>query len=505
MLTIEKTVKLLDDFHLDQFREFLKEISIRSYYPLALVDVIDRDFRVEQDSDELYQQVYGEKPTDEKDRKKFFQLAYHTFRQTSFLAKNYPDYLSVNLPRIQKLINTGELEDAITLADILRDVAEKVEDYSTLAKVLHIQARASAYLGNLTESLRLQEEISGYLTIQSQISNINGLIFSSLERKGKVLPPEEYQEMLNSVTALADSEVFSVRLLARLNVAYLRYLHRDPVFFTEENFALLQEVEQDAHKNEHIILPFLYNLLPKVHFLKMHYLFRQLDSQRILEEARQITEEGKSELFWHSFINLPELNSITIQCSHLVSNYFYSYRPDRQKFVPPEIGEQIEHLIERCEQILANPVLEEKFVQRYVALSTVYAGLLMLGRPEKVKKSVQTLETLLLFYQQVPFKMKLDGIYTTLIMGNFALQDYEQVEKTFRRFKKTGKNKVLNEENDLTIQGFYYAAKFVESKKAQYAKKFAKVMDETAQKEGLKSTTKKLQEIATFFSISSDK
>ena len=173
--------------------------------------------------------------------------------------------------------------------------------------------------------------------------------------------------------------------------------------------------------------------------------------------------------------------------------------------MPPEIGEQIEHLIERCEQILANPVLEEKFVQRYVALSTVYAGLLMLGRPEKVKKSVQTLETLLLFYQQVPFKMKLDGIYTTLIMGNFALQDYEQVEKTFRRFKKTGKNKVLNEENDLTIQGFYYAAKFVESKKAQYAKKFAKVMDETAQKEGLKSTTKKLQEIATFFSISSDK
>ena len=50
MLTIEKTVKLLDDFHLDQFREFLKKISIRSYYPLALVDVIDRDFRVEQDS-----------------------------------------------------------------------------------------------------------------------------------------------------------------------------------------------------------------------------------------------------------------------------------------------------------------------------------------------------------------------------------------------------------------------------------------------------------------------
>lgn len=505
MLTIEKAVKLLDDFHLGQFRQFLKKSSVRSYYPLALVDVIDRDFRVEQETDDLYRLVYGEKPASEKDRKKLFQLAHHTFRQTSFLAKNYPDYLIVNLPRVQELINTGQLDDALALNSILREVAEKVEDYSTLIKTLQIQAQAEAHLGNLAESLRLQQQVSKYFEVKRQISVINELVFSQLIAKGKPVPEEEYLTIRQQVENLLDHEVFSVRLLAKLNLAYLRYLHRDPLFFEEQNFDLLVEIEEEVQRNEHIILPFLYNLMPKVHFLKMHYLIRKLDTARILEEARQITEDGRTELFWNSLTNLPELNSITIQSSFLVSNYYYSYRPDREKFIPPDIRDQVAYLIERCEQILENPSLEEKFIQRYVALSTVYAGLLMLGRPAQVKKSVQTLERLLLFYQQVPFKMKLDGIYSTLALGYFALKDYELVEKTFRRYKKTGKNKVLNEENDLSIQGFYFAAKFIESGKGQYARKFQNIVDETAKKEGLETTRKKMLEIADFFAISDAK
>lgn len=505
MLVIEKTIKLLDDFHLEKFRQYLKEVSIRSYYPLALVDVIDRDFRVEQDSQELYRMVYGEKPAGEKDMKKLFQLAYHTFRQTSFLAKNYPTYLEANIVRVQELINTAQLEEAIELGSILRDVCEKVEDFSTLIKILRIQAQTAAYQGALSETARLYEVVGNVMDIQLQLNQINQLIFKRLAIKGKTISEEEHQQQMELMNTLAKEDNFSVQILARLNTAYLSYLHRDPVFFTEDNFTTLLKVEEDMQKHEHVIMPYLYNLMPKVHFLKMHYLIRQLDFTNILAEAQKITEDGKTELFWNSFVNLPELNSIFIQSSHLVSHYYESYRPDFQEDLPKEIKEQIDYLLERCEAILQNPILEEKFIQRYVGLNSVYAGLLLLGNKDQVQKSVQTIETLLLFYQQVSFKMKLDAIYTTLIMGNFALQDFAQVEKTFRRYKKTAKNKVLNEENDLTLQGFYYAAKFIENGRDQYAKKFHKIVVATEEKEGLESVTKKLKKIADFFSISGGK
>ncbi|WP_367387998.1 hypothetical protein [Lewinella sp. LCG006] len=501
MLVIEKTIKLLDDFHLQKFRQYLKEVSVRSYYPLALVDVIDRDFRKEQDSPELYRLVYGEKPVDEKDMKKLFQLAHHTFRQTSFLAKNYPNYLSSNIVKIQELINTGQLEEAIVLGDILRDVCEKVEDFSTLITVLQIQAQTATYEGALSETIRLYEKIGEFITVEQQLNEIKVLIASRLSADGKAVSLEDHEIQLRRLKDLSTSANYSVQILARLNVAYLLYLQRDPGFFTEENFATLINIEESVQRNEHVIKPYLYNLMPKVHFLKMHYLIRQPNVANILLEAQKITEDGKTELFWNSFVNLPELNSIFIQSSHLVSNYYGSYKANYEQALPEEIKQQIEYLRTRCAAILEKPILQEKFIQRYVGLSSVYAGLLLLGNKDSVKQSVQTIESLLLFYQQISFKMKLDAIYTTLIMGNFALQDFAQVEKTFRRYKKTAKNKVLNEENDLTIQGFYYAAKYIENGRDQYAKKFHKILKETEEKSGLKSVTKQLKEISLFFNI----
>ena len=78
MLLIEKVIKLLDEFHFKIYREHVKNLSIRSYYPLALIDVIDRGIMIEQDSKVLFKNTYGEVAKDEKDFKKFFQLGCHT-------------------------------------------------------------------------------------------------------------------------------------------------------------------------------------------------------------------------------------------------------------------------------------------------------------------------------------------------------------------------------------------------------------------------------------------
>ena len=81
MLLIEKVIKLLDDFHYGLFHEHVKNISKRSYYPLVLIEAIDRDFGMEQDSEKLCKAVYGDAA--EKTKKKFFQLAFYNFNSIS--------------------------------------------------------------------------------------------------------------------------------------------------------------------------------------------------------------------------------------------------------------------------------------------------------------------------------------------------------------------------------------------------------------------------------------
>lgn len=502
MLIIEKVVKLLDDFHLDIFREHLKHLSVRSYYPLALVDAIDRDVSVEQDSGALYRAVYGDPPAEEKDMKKFFQLGHHTFRLTGFLARNYPDYLQHNISSIQHLINTGRLDQALRLAQMLRDVAEKVEDFSTETKVLSILAQAQSFLESYADSLKLFERTRGLLVEQSRLNELNVILHQRLTNKSKDEGEQERSRQLAAVeTILAETDSQAVAILAKLTRAHLHYLHRSPHFFSEQNFVELEALEVDLQRQEHLLVPFLHNLRPKIHFLKLHYSIRQLDFSTVLSEARSISEVGKSELFWNSFINLPEVNSIAIQSSYLVSHFFTSYREDHLSLLPDDIKERIEELTIRCEEIFANPLLEERFVQRYVGLRTVYSGLLLLGAPERIQESVNNLESLLLFFQQVPFRLKLDAIYTTLIMGNFCLRQFEQVEKNYRRYKKTVKGQVVNRENDLTLHGFYFAAKWLETSREQYAKKLGKVLAETSEIVNLKSTHDLLRKVVKYFKI----
>ena len=53
MLQIEKVIKLLDDYHFQVFREYVKNISIHSYYPLVLIDCINRSIEVKQSTEDL--------------------------------------------------------------------------------------------------------------------------------------------------------------------------------------------------------------------------------------------------------------------------------------------------------------------------------------------------------------------------------------------------------------------------------------------------------------------
>ncbi|GIV30960.1 MAG: hypothetical protein KatS3mg029_0311 [Saprospiraceae bacterium] len=219
MLLIEKVIKLLDDFHFSTFREYVKTYSIRSFYPLSLIDAIDRDFEKTQSTEYLYFAVYGEKPTEEKHYKKFFQLAHYTFKLTGYLAKNYPNYLQHNITRIHQYINDGELEKALTLSDITLEVASKIEDFSTEIKVLSFLAQKEVYTDRHTKAIDYYERIDKLLANERALNQMNLFMYHHLYSKGKanIDTVAEAEALFNQFT---ESDSIIVSTLARLSKCY---------------------------------------------------------------------------------------------------------------------------------------------------------------------------------------------------------------------------------------------------------------------------------------------
>ena len=107
----------------------------------------------------------------------------------------------------------------------------------------------------------------------------------------------------------------------------------------------------------------------------------------------------------------------------------------------------------------------------------------------------------MLHYQQVSFHGYSDSIYLNLVLASFSLKDYKNMEKVYRRYKKTTSTKIVNPQNDLALHGFYYLGKWIETRREQYVKKFLQVIEQTTDKSNLKGTRKLLTEAASYFKM----
>lgn len=500
MLLIEKVVKLLDDFHFNIFREYVKNISVRSYYPLALIDVISRDISIEQNSEQLCIDTYGLDEVDEKVMKKFFQLGHYTFKLIKYLSKNYPNFLQSNIPIIQHCINTGQLEKANKIADVLLEVSNKLEDFETELKILKTLIQQGVLLESAKQNQKYHQRIKTILNYEIGLNDIFEHLHTHFRAKGKALEKMDLQPHLDFFDSYSKSKSLKISIISRFCACFAKYYKRDQSFYTPKTFQALTRLEEDLEKYNYIVFPYLFILRHRIDMLKLNYQIRELDANKILEAAAKIIEDSEDVLPWNSYVNLPEIFSIAIQTSHYVSNYFFSYQENHLENFPYEVKEAINILKTRCVNLLSNPLLEEKFTVRYINLTTIYAGLLVLGDHEDIKKSINTLEGLLIFYQQIPFHPTVDAIFLNLTTGAFCLKDYEKLNDYYRRYKKATKGKAVNKENDLTIEGFYFAGKWLETKRNQYVKKLALVLKAT-EAPSLSSTRKMLMDIIEYYKI----
>jgi len=497
MLLIEKVIKLLDDFHYEAFRQHLKNVSKRSYYPLLLVDSIDRHLMMEQDPTKLCKEVYDE--VSDKARKKFNQLTHHTFKMTSFLAQNYPDYLLPNINRIQRLINTGKVNDALQLADLMQEVCLKIEDYQTERKLLQIQSQLNHLFESTYYSIKQQERMLEVMTYEQDFIIITNYYFTHLDIKAKI-KKEDTDKHANFFKQYLKHPVTSIRLMSTYYYCFTFYLTKDYRFYQEEKYEIIQCLEKELKKYNYIVFPYLTNLLPVVRLLKIYFLMQHLDSKSLIHEAENLLVEKDTPLYLKTLINLPELFSLAIQSSHYKDHYSKGFRKDRDGFISSEITDKLSFLKERCQDFLNNEFIEERFTMRFINLKIIYSTLLICGNKEEIKQGIATLEQTMMAYQQVSFHLLRDIIYSALITGYFCLEKFDRVEEAFKRYKKGTKNKVIVSKNNRTIHGFYYISKWLETGRKQYTQKFNAVLKST-EKENLNSANRILQELADYYKL----
>lgn len=497
MLLIEKIIKLLDDFHYEAFRQHLKNVSKRSYYPLVLVDSIDRNLMVEQDPTKLCEEVYDE--VSDKARKKFNQLTHHTFKMTSFLAQNYPDYLLPNINRIQRLINTGKINEALQLADLLLEVCLKVEDYQTERKLLQIQSQLNHLFETTYYSIKQQERMLEILGYERDCLEVTNYYFTHLDIKAK-LKKEDTDKHADFFSQYLDHPITSIRLISTYYYSFTFYLTKDERFYQQEKYEKIKQLEIDLKKYDYIIFPYLTNCLHVVRLLKIYFLMHRLDSTSLVQEAESLMEGKETPLYLKTLINLPELSSLAIQSSHYIDNYMKGFRKDRDDFMTKETEEKLSFLKERCQAFLRNEFIEERFTMRYINIKIIYSALLICGNQKEIKEGIDNLEQMMLLYQQVSFYLLLDTVYSILTIGYFCLEKFDRVEEVFKRYKKVTKSKVVIPENDQTIHGFYYTSKWLETGRKQYAQKFNSILINVEIAKS-KRTHKILKELADYFKL----
>ena len=499
MLLIQKVVKLLDDFHFQVFRNHVKNKSIRSYYPLALIDVIDRDGFKSRSIEALCRDVYTE--YDEATHKKFLQLAHYTFKLTAFLAKNYPDYLNHNLSKIQHLINSGFLEKGIFLLDLTIEMSAKVEDRPTELSAQQILAQHHVLTEKRDVAIKCFHRITWLQAQQKQQLDILTYLHTHHAlRSSDTVSKDHLEEHLVFFEQYKDSESFYVRFLQQCGTFFFMHLSRDRRFYTKETYGKILECEKEYERHDYVVTPFLSNYVHVLQFLKLHHFIQVAAQEEVSKLIPKLLAENNDLLFWESYFNITEFSALIILTNFYSKNYFLSYRKDHIKEIPKEVQQSFGVLKERCEKILAKPNLEEKFIIRYINLSTIYALLLSCGDEADIKKSIRILEGLLINYQQIPFYGLADSIYTILTLGYFCLEDFDNVDKCFRRFKKNLKNKTITADNDFIIQSIFYISKWRATQRNQYLKKLEQLFDDPIFLE-IETSKNQIVEIIKYFDI----
>lgn len=498
MLNIQKVVVLLDEHHLQEFRKHLEQS--RAELPLKLVEAAHRIGWEEKDSDALCKAIYGKAGTAEK--KKFFQLAHHTFKLTSYLSRNYPSYLVHNISRIEVLVNQGKLPEANRLAEVLLDIAEKIEDYNTARAMLQYFAQQSFMLERRSDSVRYLERNAVVIDSERALNDIYHYLRLHLHFKDKAsLNRDDIEKHISFFSQYKEHSAFTVRILARYARLYTISYLNDDRFYSKETLDELNDMNDEIEKNPYVVFTFSDDIELNIDYLKLKYLVSHLNEEDLQRESDALLKKREAPRFWRNYLNTAQVAFLSIQASFHVSHYGFGYRKNFNENLPIEVREQIAFYKKTCEEILNSTAWNEGLHVRYINMLNVYCAFLLLGSREEIRKVTELMEGAMFNYQQVAFQRLYDAIFAALVMAYFMLEEYVKVQECYKRYEKLTAPSVKLPENDITIKAFYYTAQWLMTSRKQYREKLNGLVEKTENVGNLASTRRLLLDLKSYYKI----
>lgn len=499
MLTIQKLILLLEPEKLQAFKGHLAGTG--NALPLKLVQHIEDSGINQPETDALCELVYGD--AEEKSKRKFFQLAHYTFRLTTFLARRYPFYLSHNIKHIEELLNKGEMNNSLQHAENTLDIAVKIEDFPTQIWVLKFLLNFSLIREKRKEAIRQQIILNNALKIENLTNEISLYIREHLNWKDKttLTGNNDIDKHIAFFNQYCDHDSVQVKVLSNYGICYCLSFLDDKKFYTPEVREKLEFLADELDKNSYVIFAFSDDVLLNIDYLRLKHFMHEFNEDDILKEATKITKKWQELRFWQSHIDTAQIVSLSLQASYYVTRYCISYKTNYLDQIPAHVKENINETVLICERLIETLKEEPDAHVRFINLNNIYCTLLLLCGTEKIKRSTEILEGILINYQQIPFQKLYDAIFANLIIAYFSLENHQAVADCYRRYEKLTAKRVKIEENDLTIKSFYYVSQWKQSGREQYLEKIRMILQEIKEHPELESTKKLIEELLDYFKV----
>lgn len=478
-LTIQKLVKLLSPFHRFEFEQYLRET--KANIPLRLIESISADLFDVESSDDLCLKVYEK--NDIQTKKSFNQLASHTFRLSVFLSRNYPSYLWHNVQLIERFLADGELVKGNLLAELTLDMAEKTEDFLLQAQVLNFFSQQANLLKSQGDSVRYMKQKVDAIENERIL---NELYYYLRKRFNISLKDDTALKQLDKHLAYFRSFEShpspKISMVAQFAKFFLLYYYRPAEYLTKQCQDELNQFIEDQNKYSVVVLPYLEDIFSKITLYRLNFSNTDLNSKDGRLEFQKLLLHSKFLKFWQNYVNKPELYAIAIKSTYYLSRYHsINHRKDFENIIPSDDKLDIIKLIGRCEELLEQDVWEPDHIKDLIHLRLTYAALLLLGDESQIKKGVDNLEELMISFQQITFSESMDSIFVCLMIGYFSSNNYEKCVETYKRYVKLSKSRVVNIENNLEINTYYYVAQWLNNNRNQYLVKIKEHFDEANQ------------------------
>ena len=493
LLTIQKFIFLLDDFHYTEFRTQLENAG--AALPVKLIEAIRKKMPQFDTHEQLCTKVYGSF----KQKQNFNQLSSYTFKLSYLLAQNYPNYLHNNVSLIQQLLNSGKVEEANFRAECLLDISSQTEDFQSRTFVLKFLTQQAFlqrdYPTGFKMNLELEKTLESEQTFNRIITSLRTTLYVPSEGKH----PDMLKKLKEFYRTYHNHHSVSVRILSQYAYLYSVYYFNPGMFDNDTDVALIKNLEKELNNNSYVVFPFLFDIKGVFSFLLLNSPLVRSDSTEGKRLLKELTKHYAAIKFWNNYLNMPQIFSIAVQSTRFLSSYHYLvHRNDYQRLITVAEQRTMAQLCEQCTALMDLNIWDKHYKSDFVSIKMLYGALLILRGGNTITKGIEELESLLISYQQLNLSGSTDSIFLALMIGYFSLKKYDRCAETYKRYQKVIKGKPAYDGNDISIHTYYYLSRWLANGSNQYIEKLEKNYKHAKQAGGPKTA---MQELTTYFNV----